>query len=45
MTLHGNIRVIIADDHEIFRDGLRIMLQKQPDIQLVAEAADRPRTD
>lgn len=40
MKLHGNIKVIIADDHEIFRDGLRIMLQKQPDIQLVAEAGD-----
>jgi two-component system, NarL family, response regulator NreC len=40
MKLHGNIKVIIADDHEIFRDGLRIMLQKQPDIHLVAEAAD-----
>lgn len=36
----GNIKVIIADDHEIFRDGLRVMLQKQPDITLVAEAAD-----
>lgn len=40
MKLHGNIKVIIADDHEIFRDGLRIMLQKQPDIHLVAEAGD-----
>jgi DNA-binding NarL/FixJ family response regulator len=40
MKLHGNIKVIIADDHEIFRDGLRIMLQKQPDIQLVGEASD-----
>jgi DNA-binding NarL/FixJ family response regulator len=34
------IRVIIADDHEIFRDGLRLMLQKQPDISLLAEAED-----
>lgn len=40
MKLHGNIKVIIADDHEIFRDGLRIMLQKQADIHLVAEAGD-----
>jgi len=40
MNLHGNIKVIIADDHEIFRDGLRIMLQKQQDINLVAEAGD-----
>lgn len=36
----GAIKVIIADDHEIFRDGLRLMLQKQPDIDLLAEAED-----
>lgn len=40
MKTLGNIRVIIADDHEIFRDGLRLMLQKQPDIELVGEAED-----
>lgn len=38
--IHGNIKVVIADDHEIFRDGMRIMLQKQTDIQLVGEAGD-----
>ncbi len=40
MEVHGNIKVAIADDHEIFRDGLRIMLQKQPYIELAGEAAD-----
>ncbi|MCG2613952.1 response regulator transcription factor [Terrimonas sp. NA20] len=40
MKVHGNIRVIIADDHEIFRDGLKLMLQRQPDIELIAEAED-----
>ncbi len=34
------IRIVIADDHEIFRDGFRIMLKKQTDIELVGEAAD-----
>jgi DNA-binding NarL/FixJ family response regulator len=34
------IKVIIADDHEIFRDGLKLMLQKQPDIIVSGEAAD-----
>jgi DNA-binding NarL/FixJ family response regulator len=34
------IRVIIADDHEIFRDGLRLMIQRQPHIELLAEAED-----
>lgn len=40
MKLPGAIRIIIADDHEIFRDGLKLMLQKQPDIELLAEAED-----
>jgi Response regulator containing a CheY-like receiver domain and an HTH DNA-binding domain len=40
MNTYGNIKVAIADDHEIFRDGLRVMLQKQPDILLLAEAAN-----
>lgn len=34
------ITVIIADDHEIFRDGLKLMLQKQPEIIVAGEAAD-----
>ena len=40
MKLPGAIKLIIADDHEIFRDGLKLMLQKQPDIELLAEAED-----
>ena len=32
------IKVIIADDHEIFRDGFRLMLSKSPFIALVGEA-------
>jgi len=34
------IRIVIADDHEIFRDGLALMLSKQDDIVLVGQAAD-----
>jgi DNA-binding NarL/FixJ family response regulator len=34
------IRVIIADDHEIFRDGVITMLNKYEDIQVVAEASN-----
>jgi two-component system response regulator NreC len=37
---HSAISVIIADDHEIFRDGFQIMLKKQTDIQLIGEAAN-----
>lgn len=35
-----NIRTIIADDHEIFLDGLKLMLQKQPGITIVGEASN-----
>lgn len=31
---------MIADDHEIFRDGLALMLSKQKNLQLVGQAAD-----
>ncbi len=37
------ITVMIADDHMIVRDGLRSLLEKQPDIEVVAEA-DNGRT-
>ena len=34
------IRLVIADDHEIFRDGLALMLSKQEAITLVGQAGD-----
>lgn len=34
------IRVVLADDHELFRDGFRVMLKKQPAIELVGDAGD-----
>lgn len=34
------IKIILADDHEIFRDGFRAMIKKQPAVQLIGEAAD-----
>lgn len=34
------IDLILADDHEIFRDGLSVMIKKMPEINLVAEAAN-----
>jgi len=33
-------RILIADDHPIVRSGLRRVLDAQPDLQVVAEAAD-----
>jgi len=34
------VRIAIADDHQIFRDGLRHLLQSEPDFEVVAEGAD-----
>ena len=34
------IRVLVADDQEIIRTGLRMILNAHPDIQVVGEAAD-----
>jgi DNA-binding NarL/FixJ family response regulator len=33
-------RVLIADDHPMFRDGIRLVLSTEPRIELVGEAAD-----
>ena len=33
-------RVVLADDHALFREALRNMLQRQPDIEIVGEAGD-----
>jgi DNA-binding NarL/FixJ family response regulator len=32
------IRVVIADDHDILRQGLKLLLETQPDIQVAGEA-------
>ena len=34
------IRLIIADDHPVVREGLRAVLDSEPDVEVVAEAAD-----
>lgn len=34
------IKVLLADDHKIFRDGVRSILEKEKDIEVVDEAAD-----
>jgi DNA-binding NarL/FixJ family response regulator len=37
----GNeIRVLIADDHPIFRQGLRLIIEAQRELTVVAEASD-----
>jgi len=34
------MRVLIADDHQIIRDGLRSLLEKEPDMEVVGQAED-----
>lgn len=37
-----SIRIFIADDHAIFRSGLRAFLEKESDFAVVGEAGDAP---
>lgn len=34
------LRIMLADDHALFREALGLFLQAQPDMEVVAEAAD-----
>jgi DNA-binding NarL/FixJ family response regulator len=34
------IRVVLADDHAVLRAGLRLLINAQPDMEVVGEAAD-----
>ncbi len=38
--MNTTIRLVIADDHEIFRDGLALMLSKQEAVVLTGQAGD-----
>lgn len=40
MTDRPLVRIVVADDHTIFRDGLRRLLESEPELQVVGEAAD-----
>ena len=34
------IRIVLADDHVTVRQGLKLLIEAQPDMQVVAEASD-----
>ena len=36
----GNIKILIADDHAVVREGTRQILEQEPDLKVVAEAGD-----
>src|SRR5207245_2237914 len=35
-----SIRILLADDHSVMRTGLRLVLERQPDFEVIAEASD-----
>jgi two-component system response regulator NreC len=36
--MYAPIKIVIADDHEIFREGFKLLLKNQQEVQLVGEA-------
>ncbi|HTT68367.1 MAG TPA: response regulator transcription factor [Gemmatimonadales bacterium] len=36
----AKLKVLVADDHAVLRSGLRLLINGQPDMEVVAEAAD-----
>lgn len=34
------IRILLADDHQLMRSGVRLMLEREPDLTVVGEASD-----
>ncbi len=40
MSTTNSIRILIADDHAVVREGLRALIDTEPGMQLVGEAAD-----
>ena len=40
MTTPLKIRILLADDHALVREGLRMVLEAQPDLAVVTEAGD-----
>jgi two-component system, NarL family, nitrate/nitrite response regulator NarL len=40
MAPHNRARVVVADDHPLFRDGLVRRIKERPELELVGEAGD-----
>lgn len=40
LVMEEKIKIILADDHEIYREGLKIMLGKIQDFEVIAEASN-----
>jgi two-component system response regulator NreC len=42
--MSGKLRILVADDHAVLRSGLRLLIDGQPDMEVVAEAGDGRET-
>jgi len=38
------IRILLADDHNVLREGMRLLLERHPDFEVVGEASDGQET-
>jgi DNA-binding NarL/FixJ family response regulator len=38
--MQGRLRILLADDHAIVRQGLRLLIDSQPEMTVIGEAAD-----
>jgi DNA-binding NarL/FixJ family response regulator len=39
-TLTRTVRIVLADDHQLFREAVRVLLTEEPDLVVVAEAGN-----
>jgi DNA-binding NarL/FixJ family response regulator len=39
-TLARTLRILLADDHTVVRNGLRLLLERQPSFEVIGEASD-----
>ena len=39
LSRNPRIRILLADDHRVVRQGFRLILSQQPDIEVVGEAS------
>ncbi|MGE5553689.1 MAG: response regulator [Betaproteobacteria bacterium] len=44
MVPQGKVRVLVADDHALIREGLRKILEMEDDLEVVGESSDGPTT-
>lgn len=43
-STESRLRILIADDHPLLRDGLRVAIEREPDMVVVGEADDGAQT-